>query len=453
MQSVTAQSGHAPHLIHTVHSALRARRYHLNGRLAARRFAGGILVGLILSFPLLVTMLILRLSPAAIIGALILLNLSVGVWNILRGPWAGMIDSAVYLEDQLRKPGLFITAVDYLDSNRALLSDAASRWILSQAASACEGGLLSARNSVKLAPVFSRLWAVNGLLLLGLLITAVLGKAMLSSAPEATNPTIQSVPQAIQWHTSERNGHAPFSGNAKTNMSSIVPQPGRVTSSRSGQTMPARRTEQAVGTHDQLMRRAAAQKMEKLRQEVSGLLNTTVGSSAKSNGNGAGGNNLTSGSTQGRKLAALKAEIMATVHLPGIGTRTGTMLIAAAKAIHASSRGNFAPELQKLNEQLEAYLKTHAGWLKSSVPGTSTESSASEAHGGSVGQRGSGNAALPQTLQRTGNAERAMVMDIPDMQGTATGPAQPWATGKPIPTMKIPPRYREVIQRYFSAGK
>ncbi len=360
---------------------------------------------------------------------------------LLRGPWANSMDAAVGLDNQYRHPGLFITVMDLLSQSHPAIcapQDEQQLALLSLASGVYRDGTSHTAGLIQLAPVFPRLWAVNGLLLMGLLITAVVGKSMLASSSQAGNATtFTSKPPLVAMYPNANPRTEPAKSNtvpALRRGSSITAAAREPSAAMMAQIAAQRRVNRSIRRIHAAIGRLLAKSLLKKRSASQGDATENSGSGPKS---------------PDSSLEALKSQLLVTARSLGVGAKTRTMLIAAADAIGASSRGRFTPQLRRINRQLEKYLALHNGVAIASgfqFPAHAGGNASGKYH--AVEKSGPENRG--NSLRRTGNSGRAVIMDIPPPRHSRASVPLRWGPGRPIHALAIPVRYRNFIRRYFS---
>ncbi len=415
----------------TLRRALGAAQRKLNRRLLARRVSGALVMGLILCFPLLLVMLYLNLTVLhAIIAFAVVNGMAIAV-RLLTGTWANGIDAAVLLEQQYKAPGLFITVADILaGTGGAQRPGHHDTDILMAAANCCQSPPAVATNILFTTSAELQTWATNGLLLIALLITAEVGQAVV---PHLGGQAASGVSQKSSRTASGVAATAPprrlpgANSSAKTPRTQVMQNPPMERSSRL------------------LAQQRAAEAIQQIQASITHWL-----LAAKITEHGTAEH--TANKNPGKESAeALQAKLLAAARLPGVGTKTQTMLLAAAHAIHASSQGSFIPLLHRINRRLEDYLAlatAHREAIRRE----------SGAHGNSY--RAGNNASLTKhtgsgagnrdLADQTGDSNNAIVTDIPSGQPPAEANELRWGQGNPADNVKIPARYRMAVQRYFS---
>ncbi|MGC9260632.1 MAG: hypothetical protein ACP5I8_11245 [Phycisphaerae bacterium] len=411
--------------------AFAAGRHTINLRLAVRRIGAGMALGLLLCFPLLVLLLLAQASVVEIIEAMALLNVITIVIRLWRGPWAGEIDAAIYLEHKYRQPGLFITAAEYVASDAgAVRPQLVPLRICCQAARVCEHAGAQRVNALPWTPVSTKIWAGNGLLLMGLFIAVLLGRAMTaSSSTTGRKPVAMGGTERSQIALRYRGPVSP---------TGIVKHSFRATLS------PVKKSPIAVRLP---VHQTRFETLEIIQHAMARLLHkatTPSAGAARSNPQDTHG----SGASLHHGRAALKSQLLAAARLPGIGVKISTVLMAAAHAIHASSQGDFPPQLRSLNQQLKAYLKAASPHSAALADHPLAQAHPPQyGHGG--GGRGNTLVHAPYPL-RAGNSQRAIVLNIPPAQNHAKPTVLSWGESNRGHATVIPTRYRDVVRSYFS---
>ena len=423
------------------HRLIAARR-NINWRLAARRVAAGTLLGLICCFPMLLLMVFYRLPDrdmAVIIG---LMNGVAISGALLRGPWAHEMDAAVYLEKQFNRPGLFITAAELLEkmNSHDARGDSGMEIVVS-AANICRSQAANNAKKPKLATAFPRLWAVNGLLLMALLTTAMLGNAMV-----AQRGVLPADKIAIKAELSSKILNAPKTrelagrGNGKSKPGLSFP----LHAKDSLRKLPAER-ESILAAR----RHAAIQSLEGIRESIRDLLANRHRQSRGTTGENSIKGNVGGGSLDEHGARDLRSQLVAVAKLPGIGQKMRAKLIAAAYGLRASSRGNFAPRLREINRRLARYLaKAKAENLASQSQSQRNAARGNAGNKGLIAEGGAGGRG--QSVRSAGNSGRAVVTDIPErIKMSGEKPLQ-WGDEMTVHAANIPIKYRAAVQRYFS---
>ncbi len=414
---------------HTLVRALDTAQRKLNRRVFARRITGAIAMGLILCFPILPVMLYFHLTVVETIITFASLNGMVIAVRLLTGTWANGVDAAVFLEQQYKAPGLFITAADVLArSGVAREAGRHDAGIIIEAANRCQ--TQPARDTKILLPASAdvRIWAANGLLLIALLITAEVGQAIMAHAGReagtaVSQKTLRVAPAGVANNQPELNS------SAQGPRTDAVQKP------------PMESRSQLLAQH------RATDAIKQIQASLTHLLTiakikphrTAEHGAGKGVGSGKGG------------AETLQAQLVAAARLPGVGTKAKTMLLAAAHALHASSHGNFEPLLRKINRQLERYLA--AGLNRNVAIPRHSESNGNgyrASTDASITKHTGSGATKSDLSDRAGGAGDAIVTDIPSGQSLAKSVELRWGRGNPADNVKIPARYQMAVQQYFS---
>ena len=415
-----------------LHRSLMAARRNLNWRLLGRRVAGGISLGLMFCFPVLPLMLWYGLSGPEMVAIMAMVNGVFTAGVLLHGPWANGVDAAVYLENQFDRPGLFITAAEMLEQGRMEGSQSAPDLrIIIAAANVCQGKRLRHANVLQLASAFPKIWALNGLLVLSLLITAVVGKAMME---RSGSDALAKVAVVAGVSAGARDALASkLTGMASTKSKLNAAEPPSMAESNA----------------QFLAQRHAIHVIQQIHSSVKQLLIKSESNADITREIGAEKGHGISGSSGKSGAEALEARILSAAGLAGLGKKARAMLIAAADGIHASSRGTFAPQLRRINQHLEMYLAS-ATADKRAVQ--SRFESNAEINGagnqGSIRKNGADDGSNPS--DRADDSGHGIVTDIPTGQRTSRLMPLQWAYGNPVHAAEIPPKYRKAIRRYFS---
>ena len=415
-----------------LHRSLMTARRDLNCRLLGRRVAGGISLGLMFCFPVLPLMLWCGLSGPEMMAIMAMVNGVFTAGVLLHGPWANGVDAAVYLEKQFDRPGLFITAAEMLKQGRMDGSQSAPDLrIIIAAANVCQGKRLRNANVRQIASAFPRIWALNGLLLLSLLITAVVGKAMME---RSGSDALAKVPVVAGVSAGARDALASkLTGMASTKSKLNAAEPPSMAESNA----------------QFLAQRHVIHVIQQIHSSVKQLLMKSESNADITREMGAEKGHRISGSSGKSGAKALEARILSAARLAGLGEKARAMLIAAADGIHASSRGTFAPQLRRINHQLEMYLASATADM-GAVP--SRFESHTEINGagnqGFIRKIGAADGNNPS--DRTDNAGHGIITDIPTGQKMWRSMPLQWGYGTPVHAEEIPAKYRRVIRRYFS---
>lgn len=423
------------------HRLIAARR-NINWLIAARRVAAGTSLGLICCFPMLLLMVFYRLPDRDMAVMIGLINGVAISGALLRGPWAHGMDAAVYLEKQFNRPGLFITAAELLEkmNGRDARIDLGMEIVVS-AANICRSQAANNAQKPKLATAFPRLWAVNGLLLMALLTTAMVGKAMV-----AQRGSLPAGKIAIKAELSSKILNAPKAresaggGNGRSEPSLSFPPHAK----DSLRKFPAER-ESILAAR----RHTAIPSLERIRELIRDLLMNRHRQSRGTTGNNSIKGNVGGGSLDEHGAKDLRSQLVAAAKWPGIGQKMRAMLIAAAHGLRASSRGNFAPRLREINRRLARYLadakaENHASQSQS-------QRNAASSNAGNPGIIAEGDAGGGgQYVRSAGDSGDAVVTDIPErIKISGEHPLQ-WGDGMMVHIANIPITYRAAVQRYFS---
>ncbi len=422
--------------------AFAMARRAVNGRLLAQRIAKGMCVGLLLSFPVLIFMLLEHSPAVAIITVLAIVNIFSILIFMVRGPWANTIDAAIYLEHQHQRDGLFITVSDCLAWPADSLCLTRHLHILMQASRICAGNKFKRVMAGEFIPVSPRLWAGNGLLIMGLLITAVVGRSFMAlpSNPGKAIPNAGFLVDRVRRAISPGSNSFPR-GLKKYNTANL---PREIPAS------PSSHAPAVKLTAAQLRQRDAIRSLRKIQSQIGRLLqkpSTPSGGSDAGKGRKQSGAGASSAKVQ---FADLKAQFLTTADLPGINSKISMALVAAAHAIHASSRGDFAPRLRHVNRLIEAFLSLRA------VPNAAIRKGVFTAAGGIGTDRSFATTSTAHSdgrLERAANLGRAIVMDIPSAVRSPAPAKVSWIRGSTQRAAVIPVRYRAIIERYFSTGQ
>jgi len=362
-------------------------------------------------------------------------NVAFTVGVLLQGPWANAVDAAVYLEYQFDRPGLFITAAEMLEQGRMDGSQSAEDLrIICAAANVCQGKRLRNVNVRQIATAFPRIWALNGLLLLSLLIMAVVGKAMMEHSGSNALAKVPVVAEVSEVSAGGPGAHA----SDLTDMAS--------TKSKLNAAEPRSMAE----SHLQfLAQRHAIHVIQQIHASVKQLLMKSENNADIIREKGAEKESNIRGNSGKRGAEALEARILSAAALPGLGKKARTMLIAAADGIHASSRGTFAPQLRRINRHLEKYL---AAATADMGDGASRFEANAEINGaGNQGfNRKNGAPDGSNPSDRADDSGHGIITDIPTGQRMSRSMPLQWGYGNPAHAAEIPAKYRRVIRRYFS---
>jgi hypothetical protein len=425
-----------------LHRALAWSRRAVNARLLERRIAQGMCAGLVLCFPILVLMLLWNMPLSAMLAALTGVNILCILISLVRSSWANTIDAAIYLEQKHRQDGLFITAAEYISRPQRGRGNSAQRMhILAQAAGLCAAGKIKQARAIKFTLTSPRQWAVNGLLVLGLLITVVVGRSMVALPSNAADLISSSGGAAVnQAQSAGPAGTAPSPQDLKKYHAPNAPR--KVSTSSTPRGLAENHTPAPLPPQ-------AMRALINLQSQMNSLMSTAVPPS-KASGAGHG---TTAGSTgtssAGAQLADLKSQLLSAADVPGMGAKIKMALVAAAHAIHASSHGDFAPMLRKVNRRIKAFLAFHGlphTVASRGLPSTSMAMGAA----GTLLNRSPVN--TNSTLETAPDRGRAIVMDLPHSVESHNPVDISWIRHNSKHAADIPARYRNIINRYFSAG-
>lgn len=404
--------------------ALDIAQRELNRRVFARRIAGAIAMGLILCFPILIVMLYFHMTVLEIIFNVTALNGMVIAVRLLTETWANGVDAALFLEQQYNAPGLFITAADVL-ANAAQETGRHDAKIIFDAANRCQTPPAQATKILLSTSADQRIWAANGLLFITLLVTAGVGQAVMAHAGRDTGTEGSSKTgrvTAARAANSGRNSH----------LSAQKPQISAM------EIAPRESRSQLFAQH------RATDAIKQLQASITHLLKTAKIKPHRRPADHGTGNDAR---TDKDIAEALQAQLLAAARLPGVGPQTKTMLLAAAHAIHASSKGNFVPLLRKINQQLERYLAT--GLSRQVVMFRHSEFG-DDGDRASITRYAAVGANQSNVSDRAGDSGDAVITDIPSSQSAADSVELRWGRGSPADHVKIPVRYRMAVERYFS---
>lgn len=411
---------------HTLTRALDAALYGLNRRVLARRIVRAIATGLILCFPILPVMLYFHRTVLEILITAVAINGMVIAVRLLTGTWANRVDAALFLERQYHAPGLFITAADVLAKQGAARETGHhDAEIVMAAANCCRGRPVADTKILFAKSADLQIWAVNGLLLIALLISAEVGHAVMPHVGwQAVQAVSQKAPKAAATAAAR---HKP-----------------EVTSSAKLRRTPATQSALLKGRSQLLAQQRAGEAIKLIQASLAHLLLAektkarTTEPTART-GTGKDGSE------------ALQAQLLVAARLPGIGRKTQTMLLDAAHALHASSKGHFIPLLHRINRQLENYLASTKARSEAVRRGSDSNDNGSRAGSNtSVTKHTGPGAGNGELADQEGDLSTAIVTDIPSGQNSGQSAALRWGQGKPGNNVKIPARYQIAVGRYFS---
>ena len=412
---------------HTLARALDAARYGLNRRVLARRMVRAIAIGLILCFPILPIMLYFHWTALEILITVVAINGMVIAVRLLTGTWANRVDAALFLERQYHTPGLFLTAADVLAKRGAARETGHhDSEIVMAAANCCRGRPVADTKILITKSADLQIWAVNGLLLIALLISAEVGQAVM---PHVGWQSVQAVSQK-----------AP-----KAAATAAVRHKPEVTSSTKVRRTPATQHAILEGRAQLAAQQRAGEAIKRIQGSLAHLLSAKKTKNRRTT-------QPTARTGTGKKSAeALQAQLLVAARLPGIGTKTQTMLLDAVHALHASSEGHFIPLLHRINRQLEKYLASARGRSDAVRRGSDSDDHRSGAGSNTslTKQTGPG-AGNGELADQEGDLSNAIVTDIPSGQNSGQSAALRWGRGKPANNGKIPARYQMAVERYFS---
>ena len=423
-----------------LHHALQTAQNDINWRLSGRRFAGALCAGLMLCFPVLPLMLWYGLSAPEMLTITGLIIAAFVAVVLQRGPWANGVDAAVYLETQFNRPGLFITAAEALAHGTMDEEQSVSNIeIIIAAANVCHAQRVRNANATRLPSAFPRIWALNGLLLLGLLITVVVGQAIMEPASHRNSA---KVPVAAEIAATLQN--AKVSG-----VPSVTDRNARLKTAEQPATKQYPRNSSGESRSELSAQRHAIEVIEKLQASVKQLLMKPASSADIIRGKEAEIRQDFNGATGKQSARKLADQMVSAAALPGLGKKVRSMLLAAAAGIHSSSRGNFAPQLRRINQQLEAYI---ASAMANKVAERPQLGEPAETNGSGKqqvieknGAGGGGN--LTDITDHSGSG---VVTDIPGKQSILHSAPPRWEYGNRVQVGEIPPKYRKAVRRYFS---
>ena len=414
---------------HTLVRALDTAQRKLNRRVFARRITGAIAMGLILCFPILPVMLYFHLTVVETIITFASLNGMVIAVRLLTGAWANGVDAAVFLERQYKAPGLFITAADVLA--RSGVAQKAGRHdagIIFDAAHRCQSQPATDTKILLSTSVDLRIWAANGLLLIALLITAEVGQAMMA-------------------HAGREAGAAVMRKTLRVTRAVAANQQPKLNSSAQGPRTHAVQKPLMESRPRHLAQHRATDAVKQIQASITHLLTAAKIRVRRTVEHGAG---KRPGTDKGG-AEALQSQLLAAARLPGVGTKAQTMLLAAAHAVHASSQGNFVPLLRRINRRLESYLASTPGRIEAISRHSESNGNGYRARtDASITKHTGSGTGRSDLSDRAGEAGDAIVTDIPSKQRLAESVELRWGQGNPAGNVKIPPRYRMAVQRYFS---
>ena len=195
--------------------------------------------------------------------------------------------------------------------------------------------------------------------------------------------------------------------------------------------------------------RHAIEVIEKLQASVKQLLMKPAPSADIIRGKDAETGHPFSEDTGKQSAKKLADQMVSAAALPGLGKKVRSMLLAAAAGIHGSSRGNFAPQLRRINQQLEAYIASAMATKVAERPrlGAPAETNGSGKQQiiekSSAGDSGN----LSNITDYSG---AGVVTDIPGKQSILRSAPPRWEYGNRVQAGEIPPKYRKAVRRYFS---
>ncbi len=410
--------------------AFAEARHSINRRLAVQRMGTGMALALCLCFLLLPLLLLTRTSVMEIIIAMALLNVITMVIWLWRGSWAGQTDAAIYLEHKYGQPGLFITAAQCAaDNAEAAHPEMVPLLVLYQAARVCQRTGTQRVKAIPWPPAIAKIWAGNGLLLMGLFIVMLLGRSMLASS-STMNRQLVHTGITVQRTIALRRPHQIFPTKVITPAprSALLPAPG---------TRIADRTSTRV---------IDLKTLENIQHTMARILHAHTAPSAATARHNPQTDHET-GATLRHRLAALQSQLLAVARLPGIGAKLSTLLLAGAHAVHASSQGDIAPQLRSVNHQLKAYLSSVA--LQSESHSDHRLARMYEPQYGRGGVSGKALGHADYSL-RAGNSQQAVIMNIPPARHGMQPRSLSWVESYRGHTTMIPTPYRYIVRRYFS---
>lgn len=412
---------------HTLTRALDAALYGLNRRVFARRMVRAIAPGLILCFPILPVMLYFRRTGLEILITAVAINGMVIAVRLLTGTWANRVDAALFLERQYHTPGLFITAADVLAKRGAARETGHhDSEIVMAAVNCCRVRPVADTKILFTKSADLQIWAVNGLLLIALLISAEVGQAVM---PHVGWQAVRAVSQKA----------------SKATAPTAVRHKPEVTSSTKVRRTPDMQHALLKGRSQLAAQQRAREAVKLIQASLAHLLSAEKAKDRRTT-------KPTASTGTGKDGAeALQAQLLVAARLPGVGTKTQTMLLDAAHALHASSKGHFIPLLHRINRQLEDYLASATGRSEAVRRGSDSNDNRSGAGSNTSLTKHTGSGAGKADLaDQTGDASNAIVTDIPSGQNPGQSAALRWGQGNPANNVKIPARYRMAVERYFS---
>ena len=388
-------------------------------------------MGLILCLAILPVMLCFHGTMLEIIITVASLNCVFIAVRLLTGTWANGVDAAVFLEQQYKTPGLFITAADLLaKAETARETGRHDAEIIFDAAHRCQRRPAMDTRILLSTSADLRIWAANGLLVIALVITAEVGQAVVRHVGGRAVPGVSQKASRVA------------SGVAVTAPARHLPE---VNSSTKMRRTPAMQNAPLKGRSEPFAQQRTIDAIKQIKGAITHLL-----LAAKIKDHGPVDHPHSKG-TGKHGDEALQAQLLAAARLPGVGTKTQTMLLAAAHALHASSKGNFIPLLHRINRQLEDYLALATGRSDAIRRGYDTNGNSSGAGNNTSRTNHTGSGAGKSDLaDQVGDSGNAIVTDIPSGQNPGPSTALRWGRSKPVDNAKIPLRYRSAVERYFS---